>query len=257
MHTKRVVIKVGSAVLTEDGSIAKERMLNLVTFLSELHKREYEIILVSSGAVAAGYTVLNLDKRVVSNRQALASIGQPLLLKSYDRKFAKFDIQVSQVLLTADDFDSRKRTLFAKSAIDTLLANRVIPIINENDVTATEELVFGDNDQLSAYSTYYFGADMLIILTDIDSYYNKNPKLYSDAKPQKVISTIDESELNQAPSANSEFATGGIVTKLKAANFLLQKDIPTLLTSGFNLEYVRDFMLDDNHTKGTLFTKGE
>lgn len=250
----RIVIKVGSAVLTENGELHLHRMKNLVSFIVELMSK-YEVILVSSGAVASGYTELKLDKKIISNRQALASIGQPLMMSKYRKKFSEHGIKVSQVLLTEDDLDSRKRTSHAKNAIDTLLAHKVVPIINENDVTATEELVFGDNDQLSAHVCYRFGCDMLIILSDIDGYYDKNPREYSDAKILKIVNEIPQETLNIGHNPNNEFATGGIVTKLLAGNYLLSKNKKMFLTSGFNLEYAKEFLLNNNHTKGTLFTK--
>jgi glutamate 5-kinase len=249
---KRVVIKVGSAVLTENNRLAKERMQNLVDFLTELQKK-YEVILVSSGAVAAGYTKLKLDKKILANKQALAAIGQPLLMRSYQKKFEKYGVNVAQLLLSADDFDSRKRTEHAKNAIETLLKNRVLPIINENDVTATEELVFGDNDQLSAHVTYYFDADMLVILTDIDGLYDKDPNEFKDAKLLKEVKEIPKKLLEDRCNPNSNFATGGIVTKLKAAKFLTQKGKPMFLASGFNLEAVKEFLLNNSHNGGTLF----
>lgn len=255
MRKSRLVLKVGSAVLTESEEIAKERVLNLVEFISKLKKVGYEVILVSSGAVAMGYTKLKLDKSILSNRQALASIGQPFLMVNYERKFKKYGIEVAQVLLTADDFDSRARTKHSKNVVDRLLESEVLPIINENDVTATEELVFGDNDQLSAYATYYFRADMLVILTDIDGYYDSNPKENPKASLRRVVTNIDESELNQEPSANTQFATGGIVTKLKASKFLLDRGIDTFLSSGFNLTFAEDFLLKQTHSRGTLFSK--
>ncbi|MBD3794222.1 MAG: glutamate 5-kinase, partial [Campylobacterales bacterium] len=166
----RIVIKVGSHVLTENAQISKERMKSLVELIASLQQHGKEVILVSSGAVSSGYTRLKLDKSFIPNRQALAAIGQPLLLKMYQEKFDRFGIICSQVLLSAADLDSRKRTEHAKNAIDVLLCNKVVPIINENDVTATEELVFGDNDRLSAHVTYHFDADMLVILSDIAGY---------------------------------------------------------------------------------------
>ncbi len=251
---KRLVLKVGSAVLTEQNRIAKDRMNNLVKFIAEL-MQFYEVILVSSGAVAAGYTYLKINKKIVANKQALASVGQPLLMINYGKKFEKLGINIAQVLLTADDFDSRKRTRFAQDAIEALLVNRVLPIINENDVTATQELVFGDNDQLSAYVTKYFDAHMLIILTDIDGYYDSNPKENPNAKLKKIVNFISDSELNQKASANNEFATGGIVTKLKSAHFLMKYNIPTFLSSGFNLTFAKSFLIAGVHTRGTIFTK--
>jgi len=176
----RVVIKVGSHVLSEQNRIEKTRMLNLVQFLVQLMDN-HEVILVSSAAVAAGYSKLKLDKKSLPNRQAIAAVGQPHLIELYNKKLAKFDKIAAQILLTADDFDSRKRTKNAKSAIDTLIQHNVLPIINENDATAIEELVFGDNDQLSAHVAHYFEADLLIILSDIDGYYDKDPRKYNDA----------------------------------------------------------------------------
>ena len=167
---KRIVVKVGSAVLTQDSEIALERMRALVDFIAEL-KKNNEVILVSSAAVAAGYTELKLDRSILKNKQALASIGQPVLMKKYAKKFATHDIITAQVLVTAANFNKIDDIKRIKNTIDTLLENKVIPIINENDATATDELVVGDNDQLSAYITQYTSSDMLIILSDIDANY--------------------------------------------------------------------------------------
>jgi glutamate 5-kinase len=249
---QRIVLKVGSAVLTQDGKIAHRRLDNLVELMSRLQEK-YEVILVSSGAVAAGYTQVQLDKKVVANKQALASIGQPLLMHTYRREFSKYDIVCSQVLIEATIFKDSIRLSHAQDAINTLLENKVIPIINENDVTAVEELVFGDNDQLAAYVTNFFDADILAILTDIDGYYDLNPHQNKDAKIQKEVNSIDPKELEASTSANSEFATGGIVTKLKAADFLLQHHKQMFLTSGFDLRFIESFLLDNKYISGTLF----
>jgi len=253
---KRLVIKVGSAVLTQNSELAINRLHNLVDLIAKLKKENnYEVILVSSGAVAAGYTSLPLDKKLVENRQALAAIGQPLLMKHYKKKFREHDIKCAQMLLIADDFDSRKRTSYAKGAIEILLQNNIVPIINENDVTATDELLFGDNDQLSAHVAYHFEADMLAVLTDIDGYYNKNPHEHDDATLQKFVSTITDEMLAAEHNPNTEFATGGIVTKLKAADFLMQYEIPMYLSSGFDLNYATEFLVNNNHIGGTIFKK--
>jgi len=250
---RRLVLKVGSAVLTQDGKIAHRRLDNLVEFISKL-KEKYEVILISSGAVAAGYTVLKLDKSIISNKQALASIGQPYLLKIYQNEFSKYDILCSQVLIEATIFKDKERLDHARDAIETLLKNNVVPIINENDVTAVDELVFGDNDQLAAYVSYHFNADLLAILTDIDGYYDENPHENKDAILQKIVTNISTKELEATHSANTEFATGGIITKLKAADFLMKNNKNMFLSSGFNLKYARDYLLDNNHTNGTLFS---
>jgi len=187
---QRIVIKVGSHVLTEDGSIAKTRMLELVQLIAELKAHKYEVILVSSGAVAAGHT---------------------------------------------------------------LLENSVVPIINENDTVSVEELVFGDNDRLSAHVAHYFDAKMLVILSDIDAFYDKDPNLYSDAKRRAVVSKISQEELEADHTPNNEFATGGIVTKLQSADFLMKHNKEMFLASGFCLDDVKAFLVDGEHVGGTLF----
>jgi len=251
---KRLVIKVGSAVLTQDGKLALHRLSNLVNLIAMLkNEKKYEVILVSSGAIAAGFTSIQLDKTNVSNRQALAAIGQPLLMKNYKEKFIKHNIFCAQMLLIADDFDSRNRTAYAKNAIEVLLKNNVLPIINENDVTATDELLFGDNDQLAAHITHFFDGDLLVILTDIDGYYDKNPHQFSDAVLQKEVSLITYEMLNQQYNPSTIFAKGGITTKLKAAHFLIQKGKPMYLSSGFDLKNVYDFLIKGKHSSGTLF----
>jgi glutamate 5-kinase len=251
---KRVVVKVGSAILTQDDSIALERMKALVSFLVEL-KKNNEVILVSSGAVAAGYTKLQLDRSILQNKQALASIGQPVLMHKYAKKFQAHNVIISQVLVTAANFNKSEDINRIKNTVNTLLSNGVIPIINENDATATEELVVGDNDQLSAYITKHTDSDILIILSDIDAYYSEDPHKNKDAKVLKIVNNIDKCALEKEANPHGTFATGGIVTKLKAASYLLAYNIDTFLASGFDLSDVKSYMLDDNHKGGTLFTK--
>ncbi len=250
---KRLVVKVGSAVLTENDGVALGRMRNLVDFIYDLSSR-YEVILVSSGAVAAGYTKLQLDRSELHNKQALASIGQPLLMELYNKKFSKYNIICSQVLVTAANFQSHVEAQRIKNTVDALLQNGVVPIVNENDVTATAELVLGDNDQLSAYTANAVGAELLLILSDIDAYYDCDPRKHTDAKILKVVKSISPDELEREVSPNNAFATGGIVTKLKAANYLLEHDGTMFLSSGFDLTNARSFLLDDLHLGGTLFS---
>lgn len=250
---ERVVIKVGSHVLTENGAIAKTRMLALVQLIAELKAHKYEVILVSSGAVAAGFTQLPLDRRSVANKQALAAIGQPLLMKMYQEKFARFGLLCSQVLLSADVFGEPHHISHAKVALDTLLENNVVPIINENDTVSIEELVFGDNDRLSAHVAHHFDAELLVILSDIDAFYNKDPNKYADAKRRPIVTAILPEELNAEHTPNNEFATGGIVTKLQSADFLMKQGRAMFLASGFDLSDVKSFLIDGEHKGGTLF----
>ena len=250
---RRIVVKVGSAVLTQNDSVALERMKALVEFLYEL-KKENEVILVSSGSVSAGYTKLKLDRNIISNKQALAAIGQPILMHYYHKKFDAFEIITSQVLVTAANLNRKDDIQRIKNTIDTLLANGVIPIINENDATSTDELEVGDNDQLSAYIANHTDSDMLIILSDIDAYYDKDPRENADALVLKIVNHIPASELEKVATPNNVFATGGIVTKLKAADYLLKSNKDMFLASGFDLSDVKSFALDNEHNGGTLFT---
>ena len=171
----------------------------------------------------------------------------------YQEKFEKFGLLCSQVLLRADVFDSDEHMNHAKVAIDTLLENNVVPIINENDTVSVEELVFGDNDRLSAHVAHYFDASLLVILSDIDAFYDKDPNKYNDAKRRAVVNSIEESELNAEHTPNNEFATGGIVTKLQSADFLMKQDREMFLASGFDLSDVKAFLVDGEHKGGTLF----
>lgn len=249
---KRIVVKVGSAVLTENSKIALARMQALVIFLVEL-KKKYEVILVSSGAVSAGYTKIKLDRSKIKNKQALAAIGQPILMNHYEREFFVHDIISAQVLITSVNLNRDDDIQRIKNTIDTLLENGVVPIVNENDATSTQELEVGDNDQLSAYITQHTDADMLIILSDIDAYYDKDPRKEKNAQVLKVVNSISNEELQKVPTPNNIFATGGIVTKLKAADYLLKHKKSMFLASGFNLDDVKNFILNDCHNGGTLF----
>lgn len=250
----RIVVKVGSAVLTQEGTLAIERMQALVDFLTEL-KKENEVILVSSGAVSAGYTLLKLDRSIVENKQALASLGQPLLMNRYATKFKKHGILCSQVLVTAANLHRSNDTQRIKNTVDILLEKGVIPIVNENDATSTDELEIGDNDQLSAYIAQESDANLLILLSDIDAYYDHDPRTNPEAKALRVVNKISDDELSRKVTPNDVFATGGIVTKLKAANYMLEHDKKMFLASGFDLTDVKSFTLNATHMGGTLFTR--
>ena len=248
----RLVIKVGSAVLTQKNNIAKERMLNLVTLIARL-KSKYSVVLVTSGAVAAGYSALKLDKSKQIGKKAIAAAGQPILMTSYKKKFDIYNIDTAQILLTEDDFDSRKRTKMFQEIINAHLDNDILPIINENDITSTPEQLFGDNDQLSANVAHSIKADLLVILSDIDGYYDKNPQEFEDAKLYKEVDELPDDCLNDDTGPTNPFATGGIVTKLKAADFMMKHGRKMFLTNGFDLSYAEEFLLHNNHTLGTLF----
>jgi len=250
----RLVIKVGSAVLTHKNKIAKERMLNLVSLIAKLRDK-YDIVLVTSGAIAAGYFALKLDKTKQIGKKAIAAAGQPILMTSYKKKFDIYDINTAQILLTEDDFDSRKRTKMFQEIIDAHLENDILPIVNENDITSTPEQLFGDNDQLSANVAHAINADLLVILSDIDGYYDKNPNTHDDATLFKTMGEISQDMLNDIATPNNPFATGGIVTKLKAADFMMKHKRKMFLTNGFDLSAAESFLLNDEQISGTLFVQ--
>lgn len=252
----RVVLKVGTSILCDGEFIDDSQICALANLIAKL-KTYYDVILVSSGAVASGYTQLRIDKSSTQNKQALASIGQPLLMKSYAHAFEIHNIPTAQLLLAGHDFDSRRSTAFARGTIDVLLQHNTLPIINENDPIATNELVFGDNDRLSAHVAHYFGAKLLVILSDIDGYFDKNPHEYADANILSIVDSIPKEALTQKPSPHGNFATGGIATKLMAADFLLARGGMMFLSHGRKLDIVHEFLLHGNQTSGTLFCKAK
>ncbi|SHO81694.1 Glutamate 5-kinase [hydrothermal vent metagenome] len=241
---KRLVIKVGSHILTKDNILLEERIEDISQLIYQLREKGYEVILITSGAVAVGYSKIKLDMNSLENRQALSAIGQPFLMNIYQNEFSKYDIITSQFLLTETNFDLRSNTRYAKRVINTLLSKGVLPIINENDTTATKELVFGDNDSLSANVTYYFDCDMLVILSNNDGYYN------SEGLFIKKVSTIEDNEIK-----NSLISFGGLSTKLESAKFLLDRGREMFLSNGYDLSDVREFLLNNNHQGGTLFSQ--
>ncbi|HDZ5109198.1 TPA: glutamate 5-kinase [Campylobacter jejuni] len=249
---KRIVIKVGSHVISEENTLSFERLINLVEFLIKLMEK-YEVILVTSAAISAGHTKLDIDRKNLINKQVLAAIGQPFLISVYNELLAKFNKIGGQILLTGKDFYSSKATKHAKNAIDAMINLGILPIINENDVTAIEEIVFGDNDSLSACATYFFDADLLVILSDIDGFYDKNPREFKDAKRLQKVDFVPQIWLETGAKAGSERGTGGIVTKLKAAKFLLERDKKMFLASGFDLDVAKAFLLENQQRGGTLF----
>ncbi len=255
---KRVVIKVGSSIISDGSELAIQQITNLCDFIARLRSK-FEVILVSSGAVVSGYTQLKLDKSFIENKQVLASIGQPLLMEAYRNALKPHNIIPAQLLLMGFMFDSIKRSAYARKVIETLLANGVLPIINENDVLTQGEMIFvdnfGDNDNLGASVTECFNADILVILSDIYGYFDSNPLENKNANLIKNVREIRKETLSSKQKGGSHFSTGGIVTKLIAADFLLRKNRLTFLCSGFDLKPTLDFLLEGKHTSGTLFDK--
>ena len=253
---KRLIIKIGSSSISDKDSLNIDRMSNLIHFLIELEKK-YEIILVSSAAISAGYTKLKIDRKDPINRQILSTIGQPYLMQSYNELLSKFNKIGGQILLSAQDFKNSKSLKNISTVIETMLKNNILPIINENDATATDEIIFGDNDSLSAYAALNFDADMLVILSDTDGFYDKNPRDFQDAICFDKICFIKDQWLQGEAKSGSEHGTGGIVTKLRAAKILLDNNKSLFLSSGFDLNIARTFLLENKQIGGTFFHKGK
>ena len=249
---KRIVIKVGSHVLSEHGALCDERMDALCGLIAEL-MGVYDVILVSSAAISAGQSKIDLKRDSVVHKQILAAVGQPHLMATYEKKMSVYAKKTAQLLLNAADFDSKHRSTHAKNLVFGLLELGILPIINENDATATAEIVYGDNDRLSADAALCFDAYMLVMLSDIDGYYDSNPSQNKNAKIRPVVNTINKAEIASAGGTGSEHGTGGIATKLMAASMLLAEGKKMFLASGFDLSAVRSFLLDGKQNGGTIF----
>ncbi len=255
---KRVVVKVGTSSLTYDtGKLNLKRIESLVKVLSDMRNRGIEVVLVSSGAVGAGVGRLNLSEKPSDTRkkQALAAIGQANLVATYDRFFAEYGHLTAQVLLTKYILDGELTYQNAKNTFNTMFEYGVVPVVNENDVISTYELEFGDNDTLSAYVSLLVEADALILLSDIDGFYNGNPNTDKNAAVIPEIDVIDEEILSLAGGAGTKRGTGGMKTKLNAAQMVTEKGIDMYITNGARPENIYDIL--EGKKIGTLFKARE
>ncbi len=229
----RVVVKVGSSSLTRpDGHLSAARLNALVEALVDYRAKGHQVLLVSSGAQAAAMGALNLKRRPrrLAEAQAAASVGQGLLMAQYTAAFGAFGLQVGQVLLTAEDVLRRAQYKNARRAFEELLRLDVVPVINENDTVATDEIRFGDNDKLAALVAHLASADALVLLSDVDSLYTANPSRPGATRIPRVRS-FDEVEDLDIGSRGSDFGTGGMLSKVAAAAMATSSGIPVLLTS--------------------------
>ncbi|HOP74004.1 MAG TPA: glutamate 5-kinase [Bacillota bacterium] len=232
---QRIVVKVGTSTLTHStGKLNFNRLEQLVRQLSDLRNQGKEVVLVTSGAVGAGMGRLGLTKRPASivERQALAAIGQGLLMQIYEKLFAEYGQVVAQVLLTRSDVSERQRYLNARNTLLALLNYQVIPIINENDTVATEELKIGENDALSALVTGLIDGELLVLLSDIDGLYTSDPKQNPDAELIPCVPEITPEIRQMAGGAGSSFGTGGMITKLNAAQMATSAGAMMVLMNG-------------------------
>lgn len=220
---QKIIIKVGSSSLcNENGQIDKEKILYLILQISKLIKDGYSIVLVSSGAIAAGMGSLELDckPQTIPEKQALAAIGQAQLMQIYEEIFQLFDLKCAQVLLNHGDFDDRKRLMNLSNTMHALMNYGVIPIVNENDALAVDEIKVGDNDTLAALLVPVVDADLLILVSDIDGLYTSNPHDNPEAKLLKFIDHVNKDIEQMAGGSSSTLGTGGMMTKIRAAKIV-------------------------------------
>lgn len=255
-EAKRIVVKVGTSTLThKTGMLNIRRIELLVKVLADLKNSGKEIVLVTSGAIGVGVGKLSMDKKPsdMPTKQACAALGQSELMYVYDKHFSSYNHNAAQVLLTRDIIECPNRKQNVINTLERLLDLKIIPIINENDTVSTEEIEFGDNDTLSAIVAELTHAQALILLSDIDGLYDKNPNENADARLIKHVTEIDEELIKNAGGAGSSLGTGGMVTKLHAASLCLKNDIPMVIANGKSPELLYD--LFDGVQVGTLFIK--
>ena len=233
--SKRCVIKIGSALLTNDG--AALNMTGIATWveqISNLRQSGIEVVLVSSGAVAEGMCRLGLTKRpeTLHELQAAAAVGQMGLIQSYESEFQKYNLHTAQILLTHDDLSNRQRYLNARNTVRSLLNLGVVPIINENDTVVTDEIRFGDNDTLAALVANLIEADYLLILTDQNGLFDRNPREHDDAQLISEASADDNTLAAMAEGGAGTFGRGGMATKVSAAKLAARSGTSTLIASG-------------------------
>ncbi len=252
-RARRIVVKVGSGVLTRDLGLDLDIMASLARQISAQMDQKREVILVSSGAVASGVKKIGLPKRPdkMPEKQAAAAIGQAGLIHEYEIAFSRHGKHVAQILLTDEDLSNRKRYLNARNTMGTLLDWGVLPIINEHDTVAVAEIKFGDNDSLSARVALLMEADLLINLTDIDGLYDKDPRRFPDAQRIRELVSIGKHIEELAAGVPGALGTGGMLTKIKAARKMIASGIPMIIASGKDPSILTD--LFEGKDKGTFF----
>ena len=219
-NIKNLIIKIGSSSLCDDeGNINKEKILNLIQQIAYIKRKGISITLVSSGAINAGVHVMNLTERpqTIPEKQALAAIGQASLMQIYEDLFSLFNLKCAQILLNHDDFDDRKRLMNFNNAMQALIEYDVVPIINENDTLAVDEIKVGDNDTLASLIVPAVDADMVVLVSDIDGLYDDNPHTNKNARLIRNVDGITKEIESMAKDASSKVGTGGMITKIRAA----------------------------------------
>ena len=250
-NSKIIVIKIGSSLLIDDNKKIRKKWLS--EFAKDIHdllKQNKKVIIVSSGAIAMGCRKLNLQKKSLKldKSQAVASIGQIELMNLFSKIFDKSKINISQILLTLEDTEQRRRALNAKRTFDNLFQLGFVPIVNENDSIATSEIKYGDNDRLASRVAQISGADSLILLSDVDGLYTQNPKIYKNAKLLKEIKNIDKDIEKIATKSISEHGTGGMKTKIDAAKICQLSGCQMAIANGLLIRPIKKIINENNCT---------
>lgn len=255
---KKFIIKVGTSTLTyPNGKLNLSRIERLSWVISDLINKGKEVVLVSSGAIGVGASKLGFSHKPegICEKQASAAIGQAALMQIYQSFFSNYNINIAQILLTKEDTSDPIRRKNVINTFNALLNYGVLPIVNANDTISTYEIEFTDNDNLSAVVATLLDADLLMILTDIDALYDKNPKCYPDAKPIHSVYKITDEIINMAGDKGSAFGTGGMFTKVSAASVCLENGIDMAIIDGSEPLHINDVI--DGQDIGTLFIGGK
>jgi glutamate 5-kinase len=252
-HVRRIVIKIGSGVISDEAGLDQARIAALCQDILDLRQRGFEVVVVSSGAVAAGKRDLGITGRpqTIPLKQAAAAIGQSRLMRTYKESLMPHGVTVAQVLLTRDDLANRRRYLNARNTLMTLLEYGVLPIINENDTVVVDEIRFGDNDNLSAMVTNLVEAQLLVILSDVDGLYDRDPRHFPDARLITEVERISPDIEAMAGEGGGPLGTGGMATKIKAAKRATLCGAGTAIINGRTPQNLR--FLFDGHELGTYF----
>ncbi len=255
-HAKRVVVKIGSGVLTLNHGLNTDVIEETSKQIHQLRDNGIEVIIISSGAIACGVKKIGLERRPdgIPARQAAAAVGQAGLILAWEQAFSRFDSKVAQLLLTREDLSHRRRYLNARNTLNQLLAWKIIPIINENDTVVFEEIKLGDNDNLAAMITLLMDADIMINLTDIDGLYDKDPRVHDDARLLSSVRAITSEMEDSAGGIPGNLGTGGMLSKVKAAKKLSRAGIPMIIAGGLNPDIITDIV--SGKDKGTFFIPG-
>ncbi len=253
-EVRRIVVKVGTSLLTDSNNrVDPDKVCVIVSQLAHLHADNFEIVLVTSGAVGLGLGIIGSNEypKVLSERQALAAMGQSRLMHMYETLFAPSNIRIGQVILTAQDIHSKGRYMNVRNTLVKLLEFKAIPIVNENDTVSVEEIKFGDNDTLSANVALAVDSDLLIILTDTNGLFNKNPRKFKSAERLSIVERIDENIESLAEGSDKETAIGGMETKIKAARIATHAGIPVVIASGSDPKVLKSIVSGEDI--GTFF----